>query len=272
MLLKLLDKFIDKVNNILTSNNNTKETTVTNNIIKESIKQPIKSNSNLFLGNYDYETQALSEIFRAVKNYYPNSQLLHNIIIPKDDDGTAEIDGIIITPVAIVVVECKDYASKFYGDINNDMVSVYYGKQQKRVLNPIKQNKSHIYYLKKFLNIKNIPYINYVSLKNGYKFTNKDNVNICCFNTTALLANLYTYTDIVINPDIIATDILSRALSDKSSHTTFVNNKYKNNTVCPKCGGELVLRTNKNTSGQFYGCKNYPKCNYIKPINKTRGK
>lgn len=36
--------------------------------------------------------------------------------------------------------------------------------------------------------------------------------------------------------------------------------------ICPKCNGELVLRTAKrgeNKGNSFYGCSNYPKCKYI---------
>jgi restriction system protein len=38
---------------------------------------------------------------------------------------------------------------------------------------------------------------------------------------------------------------------------------------CPRCGGDLILRTAKTggyTGKNFYGCSNYPKCEYIKPI------
>ena len=38
---------------------------------------------------------------------------------------------------------------------------------------------------------------------------------------------------------------------------------------CPKCGGELVLRTVKKgekSGSQFYGCSNFPKCRYIQNI------
>lgn len=30
--------------------------------------------------------------------------------------------------------------------------------------------------------------------------------------------------------------------------------------ICPYCKSELVLRKGKN--GEFYGCKNFPKCRY----------
>ncbi len=40
-----------------------------------------------------------------------------------------------------------------------------------------------------------------------------------------------------------------------------------NTLICPICGSELVLRTaryGEHAGEEFYGCSNYPKCNYIK--------
>ncbi|MDD4000620.1 MAG: topoisomerase DNA-binding C4 zinc finger domain-containing protein [Bacilli bacterium] len=34
--------------------------------------------------------------------------------------------------------------------------------------------------------------------------------------------------------------------------------------ICSLCGGTLILRANKNSSGYFFGCKNYPACKFIK--------
>ena len=34
--------------------------------------------------------------------------------------------------------------------------------------------------------------------------------------------------------------------------------------VCPRCGGDLVLRSGK--YGAFYGCSNYPDCTYTKKV------
>jgi restriction system protein len=42
-----------------------------------------------------------------------------------------------------------------------------------------------------------------------------------------------------------------------------MGNKIKN---CPKCGGNLIERTGK--YGKFYGCSNYPKCQYTENILK----
>ncbi|SHI64316.1 topoisomerase DNA-binding C4 zinc finger domain-containing protein [Pseudobutyrivibrio xylanivorans] len=43
----------------------------------------------------------------------------------------------------------------------------------------------------------------------------------------------------------------------------------ENNLICPRCGGQLVLRTAKqgsNAGNQLYGCSNYPKCRFIKNL------
>jgi DNA topoisomerase-1 len=32
--------------------------------------------------------------------------------------------------------------------------------------------------------------------------------------------------------------------------------------VCPKCGGQIVIKTTKEKHRRFYGCVNYPKCNW----------
>jgi restriction system protein len=40
--------------------------------------------------------------------------------------------------------------------------------------------------------------------------------------------------------------------------------------ICPKCGGEMVLRTVRkgpNPGLQFWGCSNYPKCRFSKALN-----
>ena len=36
---------------------------------------------------------------------------------------------------------------------------------------------------------------------------------------------------------------------------------YKFDQFCPLCGSSMVIRTNRATREQFYGCSQYPKCN-----------
>ena len=36
--------------------------------------------------------------------------------------------------------------------------------------------------------------------------------------------------------------------------------------LCPDCGEPLVLRENRATGEQFYGCSAYPECRYTKKL------
>ncbi len=51
-------------------------------------------------------------------------------------------------------------------------------------------------------------------------------------------------------------------LSKKDKSVIDVEEKVEG--VCEKCGGDLLMRYSK--FGKFYGCKNYPKCKFIKPF------
>lgn len=35
---------------------------------------------------------------------------------------------------------------------------------------------------------------------------------------------------------------------------------------CPECGGELLIRTNRQTDSQFIGCTGWPECTHTEPL------
>ena len=61
-------------------------------------------------------------------------------------------------------------------------------------------------------------------------------------------------------------EVANNQVTDDSKKDT---DAAESNEVCPRCGGELILRTAKkgqNSGNQFYGCSNFPKCRYIKNL------
>ncbi len=62
------------------------------------------------------------------------------------------------------------------------------------------------------------------------------------------------------------------SLQNKSTVEIQTQNKTKeekDDLICPKCGGTLIVRTAKkgpNAGSQFYGCSNYPNCKYTRDI------
>ena len=54
-------------------------------------------------------------------------------------------------------------------------------------------------------------------------------------------------------------------------HIQSLEDRYSSDTICPKCGSNLVLREVKRGSrkgSQFLGCSSYPRCRFTKEIRK----
>ncbi len=88
--------------------------------------------------------------------------ILRNVYLPKGGNKTSESDLIFITAKGIIVIESKNYSGYIYGSENSEywLVSLnkgvnYKGKrvyEKHRLYNPLRQNKAHVRYLRKYLN------------------------------------------------------------------------------------------------------------------------
>ena len=52
-------------------------------------------------------------------------------------------------------------------------------------------------------------------------------------------------------------------------HLQSLHDRNTSDTVCPRCGSDLVERTVKYTGSIFLGCSSYPKCKFSKDIQVT---
>ena len=69
------------------------------------------------------------------------------------------------------------------------------------------------------------------------------------------------------------TGLLSNVKSEynisKKDHIQSLEDRYSSDTICPKCGSNLVLREVKQGSrrgSQFLGCSSFPRCRFTKQI------
>lgn len=176
------------------------------------------------------------------------------------------------------------------------------GRSQKESFyNPVMQNQSHIKHLNAFLG-EYIPTrsvivfserctLKKLQLKSEDIYVIKRNqvdqiVNTICntipnevLNDTEILNiynRLYPFTqvseavkeqhikDIQRKNTDVSASLNTSAQQQECKNTSEASNAEKV-TLCPWCGGRLVLRTAKrgaNIGKQFYGCSNYPKCKY----------
>lgn len=126
--------------------------------------------------------------------------------------------------------------------------------------------------MKEVLN--DLPDVNYISI---VAFTTKADLKVTAKTDVVYTVNLAktikkyaneTITDSVKEQTyakLISLNIDSkenRIAHVEAIHKTVAEKNTKvNSDICPKCGGELVLRNGK--YGQFKGCSSYPKCRFI---------
>ena len=205
---------------------------------------------------------------------YP--KILNNIMLPTSR-GTSQIDHVIISPYGIFVVETKNYKGWIFGSENSDNWTQVIYKRKTTFRNPIKQNWGHIYALKEVL--KDFKKINFIP--------------IIIFAGSSDLKRVHVKTDVIYPAELYSTilkhrgfeqlsppdiekiykylssisiiDRKSRKQHNRDIKTRLHNNNFNTSRggICPKCKGNLVLRSSQ--YGDFYGCSNYPKCKFTKP-------
>ncbi len=196
---------------------------------------------------------------------------INDVIVPTDR-GTSQIDHIVVSPYGIFVIETKNYSGWIFGSENsNEWKETFKTTDSNLFRNPIKQNWGHIYALSDFLNYD----------KQYFKpiivFSNKSTLNVESKTPVIYMGQLkreiLSYTEsIMTNEDVDTVYSVLKSLNDNKPDNASRNhvenvrsNLYRAKEAvsqgkCPRCGGNLVLRSGK--YGKFYGCSNYPKCKY----------
>ncbi len=194
-------------------------------------------------------------------------QIFDNVIIPGENDKTSQIDHIYVCKHGVFVVETKNYAGRIYGtDGQLEWTQVLaYGHNKNKLYNPVKQNGTHIGRLKDVLKL-DVAFFSVVVFVKA----NIDNVDSDYVYSIRDLKYLLSEMEELLNDgeveeicNVINEYKLHPAKTDRE-HVKEVKQMQRDiaHNICPRCGSELVLKHGKH--GDFYGCSNYPKCNFIK--------
>lgn len=195
----------------------------------------------------------------------------NNIILPSTN-GTAQIDHLIVSVFGLFIVETKNKKGWIFGsDKQGFWTQIIYAKKYS-FQNPLRQ----VYRQKKILS-------EFLSLDESNIHTLIYFVGNCKFKTplpnNVIKSGVGRYIKRFQYPllsteevDRIVTSIqnhLSESSFSNSDHIRSLRNRYASNTICPKCGSNLVIRTvqkGSNAGKQFLGCENYPKCLFTKSV------
>ena len=199
------------------------------------------------------------------------------------EDGTTQIDHIIVSKYGIFVIETKNYKGWIFGSEHQKRwTQSIYGKKH-TFQNPLHQNYKHTKTLQKLLNLGDDKVFSIVVFvgESTFKTDMPDKV----VRPRGLLKFIKVHKGVLFTPREMENIIesiehvrFSKNFKTRREHVNNLKTKkskgstsYKNeNSVCPRCGNTLVVRTAKrgqNVGNQFYGCKSYPKCRYTRKLD-----
>ena len=193
-----------------------------------------------------------------------NEQYVINDLIVSNNGNTTQIDHIVINPRGVFVIETKNYSGEIYGSENQrEWTQVLaYGNVKNKLYNPLKQNATHVYNVKRIVG--NLPIHSLVV------FVQNNTYHIDANNVIPLLELKRTLSSgvsvLTVRQMETAYSLLLASKTEISTKEHVENIKAQQwnveHGICPRCSGKLVLRNGK--YGEFWGCSNYPKCRFIK--------
>lgn len=214
-----------------------------------------------------------STLFLDKKKYH----LIKNVTLPTDD-GTTQIDHIIISKFGIFVVETKNMKGWIFGDEHQKMWTQSIFKHKTKFQNPLHQNYKHIKTIEKILNIESEKVFSVIVFVGDATFKTKmpENVNY----PRGYINYIKSKNIIVLSENRVAEAIriiesgrFERSFKTHGEHVKHVKEiikKKQNEKICPRCGNHMILRTAKkgaNSGKQFWGCSQFPKCKGILKAN-----
>lgn len=198
--------------------------------------------------------------------------LIKNVTLPTED-GTTQIDHIIVSEFGIFVIETKNMRGCIFGNEKQKIWTQKIYKHTNKFQNPLHQNYKHTKTLESILSIDSENIFSVVVFVGDSTFKTDMPRNVTSPN--GLIRFIRSKTKKVLSPaevqiviSLIESGRLSKTFKTHKGHVEHVKNIFiekEDFNACPKCGSKLVLRIAKqgvNKGNEFYGCSNYPRCKY----------
>ena len=207
-----------------------------------------------------------STLFLDKKKYH----LIKNVTLPTED-GTTQIDHIIVSKYGIFVVETKNMKGWIFGGEHQKIWTQSIFKHKTKFQNPLHQNYKHVKTLENVLNMEPGKIISVIVFVGDatFKTPMSENVNY----PRGYINFIKSKNKILLSNDevkeaikVIESGRFERSFKTNREHINHVKKIVKgkqSDQICPKCGNAMILRTIKkgvNAGNQFWGCSTFPKC------------
>jgi len=216
------------------------------------------------------ESKVAKQLAKLPKDEYI---VLNDLMLPTSY-GTTQIDHVVLSLYGVYVIETKNYTGTLIGNEKTEQWEQNINGFMYKTANALRQNKAHISAVRSHASVQaNVPIHNIVVFANATKFDifHEEGKVIYINDLIPTIMRLrsvepfYTQEQVQIKANLL----LEKNITDpelRKQHNQAANAaKYERRAkiesgICPRCGGQLVIREGK--YGQFYGCSNYPKCDF----------
>lgn len=210
-----------------------------------------------------------TEYLLTNSNLYGERIILKNLYVP-NNGKTAEVDLLMIHEKGIFVFESKNYGGWIFGDKEQlNWTQCLKNGDRQRFYNPVRQNKTHILALSRYLKIPPSAFTSCIifSERCSLKKVPKSCDDFFIVRRPNMLDELRLRLK---NSPIVYSASEMQSIADRlmplTNKSDAEKQRYINDiqTKCRFCGSKLVLRNGK--YGPFWGCSAYPNCRFTKSI------
>jgi ribosomal protein L37AE/L43A len=209
----------------------------------------------------------LSAKFFLDKEQY---HLIKNVTLPTEN-GSTQIDHIIVSRFGVFVVETKNMKGWIFGSPNQKTWTQKIYKHSSKFQNPLLQNYKHTKTLESLLTLSEEQIFSVIVFvgDSTFKTDMPENVTYGKGYIRYIKSKkqpVLTELEVKDIASKIETGRLKPSLKTNREHVKHVKaivEKKENTQSCPKCGGVMVIREVKkgqNIGNKFWGCSSFPKC------------
>lgn len=199
--------------------------------------------------------------------------ILDDVFLPLPDGTTTQIDHVVISQFGVFVIETKTYSGWIFADEKSAQWTQTIYRKKSRFQNPLRQNYRHICALADNLGIDKSYFLGVVAFTGECRFKTEMPRGVVYSKQAARF--ILGFKDQMIKvsqvkeiADAILEWQATLSEEDKAMHVVNLRQRHSPAALgekrrCPRCGGEMILRTSKTDGKSFYGCAAYPKCRGI---------
>lgn len=209
-------------------------------------------------------------LFFNKKDYH----FIRNITLPAEN-GTTQIDHVIVSEFGVFVVETKNMRGWIFGSPEQTMWTQKIFKHTNKFQNPLRQNYKHLKTLESFLGIDEDKIHSVVVFIGDSTFKTPMPNNVV--HGIGYIQHIKSYRRKLLTQDEVESIVrkihsgrLPATSLTRSEHIRILKTSVRENSTsevkCPQCGASMVLRTAKNgvyKGKKFWGCSRFPHCKGI---------